>query len=245
MGDKPYREEAQTFNNAMNSIAYGETVKAAVRDYKREVLDKQAQEGAAAHQQVAMEDFMDDEELHKLHADRIERMKAERERRANMRQKGHGTYGEISEGEFLEIVTKTDLVVVHFMHREFERCKIMDKHLQILAHKYFNTRFVKVSAPDTPFFTVKLNVQTLPCIIGFINGVAVGRVTGFEGLGERDDFKTDALEDLLLAMGVVEYAGPDKDDEDDRLDGPGKSVRKGFNSSAFNKTASDEDSDFE
>ncbi|GLC39228.1 hypothetical protein PLESTB_000394100 [Pleodorina starrii] len=241
MSDKPFAAEAAQFGQAMNAINYGEVVKAAVRDYKKEVLDKQGQEVKASHQLVAMDDLMEDEELQKLHEERIARLKAEREKRNQQAQKGHGTYSEITEGDFLEIVTQTDLVVCHFFHREFERCKIMDKHLQTLAHKYFNTRFIKLSAPDSPFFTVKLNIKMLPCIIGFKQGVAVGRVTGFEGLGGRDDFPTELLEDQLLLMGIIELPERDRDDED-RMDGPGKSVRKSVH---YSKTASDEDSDFD
>lgn len=58
-----------------------------------------------------------------------------------------GAYEEISEGDFLEAVTKTERVVCHFFHREFERCRIMDKHLGELARKHFGTRFIKLSAP--------------------------------------------------------------------------------------------------
>ena len=54
---------------------------------------------------------------------------------------------EVAEGDFLKVVTETQRVVVHFFHREFTRCKIMDKHLATLIHKFFGTRFVKVSAP--------------------------------------------------------------------------------------------------
>ena len=50
-------------------------------------------------------------------------------------------------GDFLEAVTKTDRLVCHFFHRDFERCKLLDKHLAILARKYFDTRFIKISAP--------------------------------------------------------------------------------------------------
>ncbi len=242
MGDKPFAGEAAQFGQAMNSIADGGVVKAAVRDYKKEMLSEEAAKAskAGAHQVVAMNDLMEDEELQALHEERIARLKAEREKRQQLSQKGHGTYTEISEGEFLEIVTQTDLVVCHFFHREFERCKIMDKHLSTLAYKHFNSRFIKLSAPDCPFFTVKLNIKTLPCIIGFKNGVAVGRVTGFEGLG-ADDFPTDVLEDRLISMEVVEPKLVDREDED-RLDGPGKSVRKSVH---YHKTASDEDSDFD
>ena len=54
---------------------------------------------------------------------------------------------EIAEGDFLKVVTETQRVVVHFFHREFTRCKIMDKHLAAMTRKFFGTRFVKVSAP--------------------------------------------------------------------------------------------------
>lgn len=34
-----------------------------------------------------------------------------------------GQYEEVAEGDFLEVVTKTGLVVCHFFHRDFERCR--------------------------------------------------------------------------------------------------------------------------
>ncbi len=53
----------------------------------------------------------------------------------------------MEEGDFLEIVTQTQRVVCHFYHQDFERCKVLDKHLQVLARKHFDTRFIKLSAP--------------------------------------------------------------------------------------------------
>jgi hypothetical protein len=91
--------------------------------------------------------LLDDTELEKLHEERIARLKAEHERRAHMARQGHGELQEISEGEFLEVVTRTDAVVCHFFHRDFERCKLMDRHLALLAKRHFATRFIKLSAP--------------------------------------------------------------------------------------------------
>ena len=45
---------------------------------------------------------------------------------------------------------------------------------------------------DAPFFTVKLNVKVLPCVIMFSTGVAVDRVAGFDDFGAKDDFSTEA-----------------------------------------------------
>ena len=64
-----------------------------------------------------------------------------------------GEYEEIEEGAFLEVVTGTPCVVAHFFHRDFDRCRIMDKHLSLLCKKFFDTRFIKharrVAAPGS------------------------------------------------------------------------------------------------
>ena len=96
---------------------------------------------------------------------------------------------------------------------------------------------------DTPFFTVKLNIKMLPCIVCFVNGVSVHRIVGFDGLGGLDDFKTDALEGQLLECGVVKPVVESAAELDSRIDGPQGKVRKGF--ASVQRTESDEDSDFE
>ena len=47
----------------------------------------------------------------------------------------------------------------------------------------------------------------------------------------------------LLESGVITPQRIDPDERDDRGDGPGKSIRRGFNN--YKKTASDDDSDFD
>jgi hypothetical protein len=49
--------------------------------------------------------------------DRLAAMKQEAEKRLELERQGHGSYSEISEADFLETVTKTENVVVHFYHR--------------------------------------------------------------------------------------------------------------------------------
>ena len=120
-----------------------------------------------------------------------------------MERLGHGSYSSIAEEDFLSAVTSSHTCVVHFSLDEFERCKILDKHLQSLSQKYFQTRFMKANAPDLPFFTEKLNVKVLPCLILFKNGVAFDRIVGFEDFGNKDDYKTMALEKRLLEAALL------------------------------------------
>ena len=79
---------------------------------------------------------------------------------------GHGEYREITEEEFLKEVCASQWVVVHFYHREFFRCKIVDKHLKIIAQKHLSCKWLTMDAEKAPFFVSKLQVRVraLHCI---------------------------------------------------------------------------------
>ena len=54
-----------------------------------------------------------------------------------------------------------------------------------------------------PFFVKKLQVQVLPTIVCFVDGIAVDRVVGFADLGNKDDFPQIALTRRLIKGGVL------------------------------------------
>eukprot|EP00928_Gymnodinium_smaydae_P054125 TRINITY_DN37950_c0_g1_i1.p1 TRINITY_DN37950_c0_g1~~TRINITY_DN37950_c0_g1_i1.p1 ORF type:complete len:275 (+),score=80.88 TRINITY_DN37950_c0_g1_i1:98-922(+) len=147
----------------------------------------------------------DDDDLEALRARRREQMKKAQEKRMKYQQLGHGSYDEITEEEFLKTVTSSERAVVHFYHRSFEKCKIMDMHLSKCARKFFGTRFVKLDAEKAPFFVEKLKIKTLPCAVVFNDGVATGRQVGFEGLG-GDEFQT-----VQLVWRIKEWKGLEED----------------------------------
>jgi len=169
----------------------------------------------------------------------------EAEKRAQMAMKGHGEYQEVSETEFLPAVTGSSHCVCHFYHNEFERCRIVDKHLAVVARKFFRTRFIKVHAPDAPFFVAKLSVKVLPCLVFFCDGKAYDRIVGFDEFGTRDDFDTTLLEQRMLTAGVVmpPEKSEDSEDEQDELQASRNRVlRRG--GVGITKQEGDEDSDF-
>lgn len=132
----------------------------------------------------------DDEIMMSLREQRMAMMKAKKKEEMENQLKGHGTYTEIVEEQFLPTVTKTKYCVVHFYHKDFERCKIVDHHLSMIVKQHTEALFVKIDAEKCPFFITKLQVQMLPTIISFIDGVAVDRIIGFEELGGIDEFPT-------------------------------------------------------
>ncbi|XP_031497028.1 thioredoxin domain-containing protein PLP3B-like [Nymphaea colorata] len=212
--------DSDSVRSTLSGLALGNVMAAAARDYQKELLAQgKAQAAAPVDQEVDLDELMDDPELEKLHSDRIAALKSEIEKRQVLQRLGHGEYREISEGDFLAEVTKTEKVICHFYHREFYRCKIVDKHLKNLAPRHIDTKFIKLDAENAPFFVAKLAVRTLPCIIMFRNGIATERIIGFQDLGGKDDFTTATLERLLIKKGIIEKKENDEGEEKEHRGG--------------------------
>ncbi|KAJ8102582.1 thioredoxin-like protein [Lipomyces tetrasporus] len=118
---------------------------------------------------------------------------------------GHGILKEVAtEKEVLEITTTTKYTVVHFFLPGFKRCEIMDSRLKALTAKHMETRFISVNVETATFLVVRLGIQVLPCVMCFIDGKEVGRLVGFESLGNSDQFTSEMLEFQLQKSGVIQ-----------------------------------------
>ena len=151
-----------------------------------------------------VDDFGEDPELAAIKAKRMAELQKAFEDAQEKKAAGHGEYLDITQDEFLRQVTKSPYVICSFYHREFVRCKIMDKHLGVLAAKHFETKFVRIDAEKTPFFIQKLNIKVLPCVVCFIDGIAVDRLVGFEDFGGKDDFSTKRFAYRLWQAGMID-----------------------------------------
>ncbi|KAJ3012202.1 UNVERIFIED_CONTAM: hypothetical protein HDU68_001332 [Siphonaria sp. JEL0065] len=177
----------------------------------------------------------DDHLLSELRERRMDELRAEMMRAQEMASTHHGSYENIlSEKEVLNITTTVDKVVVHFYHKEFRRCQIMDRHLGTMARKYPKTRFIKIDVEVCPFLVDRLQVKVLPCVIPFLNGVSNERLIGFEELGESDSFQTSLLERRLAEAKVVEL------DARETGSGPRKTIF-GFSDPSKDEDAYDSD----
>jgi thiol-disulfide isomerase/thioredoxin len=176
--------------------------------------------------------FKDDPELEMIRQRRLGQLRDQQAQEALNRSLGHGQLRTISQDEFLTECTGQSLYVgVHFFHKDFERCKIMDHHLQIIAAKYIQCKFLRIDAEKTPFFVDKLKVRTLPTLFVFQEGKVVERMTGFEGLAlskdEPDKWDTPTLEKWLHGTGAITYA-PTEDEKASEIE---KLQAKKYNSS--------------
>ncbi|KAL6222359.1 hypothetical protein ACLB2K_005751 [Fragaria x ananassa] len=215
--------------STLQNLAFGNVMAAAARNYQKELIaGEKAPATSSADQEVDLDELMDDPELEKLHADRIAALKRGAEKREALKRQGHGEYREITEGDFFGEVTGSEKTICHFYHREFYRCKIMDKHLKTLALKHPDTKFIRLDAENAPFFVTKRGVKTLPCVIIFRKGVAVDRLIGFIDMGGKDDFSTRALEVVLIKKGIISEI-KEEDEDDDYLEGGRRTVRSSLN----------------
>ncbi|RIB22522.1 thioredoxin-like protein [Gigaspora rosea] len=172
----------------------------------QETLDKATDLRDEDDEEKLFEELENDDDfmIANLREQRMEQLKQEMTKLQEMRQNEHGSYTEITdEKEILKITTTTKQCVVHFFHKEFRRCQIMDKHLTTIATRQFKTRFVKINVENAPFLVEKLSIQVLPCVISFIDGISVDRIIGFDDLGNTDSFTTAVLELRLSQSGVI------------------------------------------
>lgn len=147
-----------------------------------------------------------DPSLAHLRESRIQALSADLARAKQQRNEGYGTYPQITdEKKLMETTTSTKYCVAHFYKPDFNRCRIMDGHLEALAPVHLQTKFLRMDVEHAPFLVAKLGIKVLPCVIAFVDGVSVDRVVGFEGLGYSEDtFKTEDLERRLVDCGVIE-----------------------------------------
>ena len=199
-------------NPLLNQLAFDIVKDKVIEDktkmYMEEQEKKQKEEIEKQKNEVDDLDEIDSEEERIMQQEMEKMRKTAESKREDMAKRvkteKYGNYTEIIETEFLDTMLKNDKVVCHFYHKDFERCKIIDKHLQIIAQQHRETLFVKINAEKTPFFTAKLNVRVLPTIILFVKGKSIHRFIGFQDFGMNDDFPTINLARQLVIFKMIE-----------------------------------------
>lgn len=161
----------------------------------------------------------DDSELDAFREQRLQQLHAEYNKAQQLKASEHGRYSEVKEEKALmNITTSTKLCVVHFFKPDFNRCGIMDTHLESLAVSHYEARILKINVDNCPFLVTRLGIQVLPCVIAFVDGIGVDRIIGFEGLGKTpESFTTRDLEARLIRANVLARNKVTKEDERQRI----------------------------
>ncbi|KAF6040945.1 TXNDC9 [Bugula neritina] len=178
-----------------------------------QVLEQQLMAAASmVEQQLDSEidrlDKMDKDELELLREKRIAAMKRAEDQKNTWRANGHGKYFEVpGEKEFFDECKKSKNVVCHFYREATMRCKIVDKHLEILAPQHLECKFMKIDAEKSKFLTDRLKVRVLPTLVLLRDNKTVDFIVGFDDLGGVDDFSTEMMEWRIARADIINYSG--------------------------------------
>ncbi|MED6278431.1 Thioredoxin domain-containing protein 9 [Characodon lateralis] len=178
-----------------------------------EIINKVMEQTAKAVEeqvdaQLSKLNEMDDDDLERLKERRLEALKKAQKQKQEWLAKGHGEYREISsERDFFGEVKESKNVVCHFYRNSTFRCKVLDKHLAILAKKHVETKFIKLNAEKAPFLSERLRIKVIPTLALLLDGKTKDYVVGFTDLGNTDEFSTEMLEWRLGCADVINYSG--------------------------------------
>lgn len=143
------------------------------------------------------------------------------------------------EKEFFEVSKKSENIVCHFFRDGTERCKIVDKHLKILAPKHLEARFCKVNAEKCPFLTQRLRIKVIPSIALIKDSKTKDYIVGFTDLGNCDDFSTEMMEWRIAQSEAIEYNGDLFTPPDNRKRQTFENKNKTIKSRAYDSDSSD------
>lgn len=153
-------------------------------------------------------DKMDEDDFEVLRQKRMEALKKSQQQKQEWIANGHGKYTEIAdEKEFFDACKKSKKVVCHFYRDSTFRCKIVDKHMELLAPKHLETRFIKINAEKCKFLVDRLRIVVMPTICIAIDGKTQDYIVGFDDLGATDEFPTEMLEWRLGYGKAINYQG--------------------------------------
>lgn len=127
------------------------------------------------------------------------------------------------------------------------RCQIVDKHLERLAPKHLECRFLKVDAEKALFLSERMEIIVLPTVCewypraisagtlsdpracaGLIEkNQCIHKIIGFGEMGDTDDHSTDDFAKVLSTHGMIHYV-ENEEYKDPERDPSADEIRKGY-----------------
>lgn len=139
-----------------------------------------------------------EEDFARIRKQRIEEMKLKALEKETWRRNDHGVLTTISDQkEFFEAVKKSKRVVCLFFRDSNKWCEVLSNHMQLLAEKHMEAKFLKVNAENSQFLVERLNVWMLPTIVCCKDGKVHRQFNGLDEIDPTGKFETASLEFVL------------------------------------------------
>jgi len=148
-----YRQQQQREQELAEQQQREEQQRDAWRDkvHQNEENGQEADDGSDDEFNGLLDDE-DDPILDAIRQKRLLELKSAQAKRAEHLALGHGELRTITQDELLpECTGSSEWVAIHFFHKEFERCQIMDHHLKQVAPHHLSCKFLRIDAENAPF----------------------------------------------------------------------------------------------
>ena len=162
---------------------------------------------AALDDEINKVDNLDEDDLSRIKAKRIEEMKKKAEQQASNKFNGHGSLAKINDQqEFFGACKKSDKVVCIFTRNSNKYGKAMLEHAELLAQRHLEARFIWVDAENAPFLTERLNIYMLPTIVCIKDNKVHKQHNGLNEIDGSGKYSSGMLEYLLFCDEMLDEA---------------------------------------
>ena len=139
-----------------------------------------------------------EEDFARIRRKRLEEMKALALEKETWRRNDHGILTTVSDQkEFFDVCKKSKNVVVLFYRSANKWCDVLSSHMQVLAEKHMEAKFIKVDAENSPFLVERLNIWMMPTIVCCKEGKVHRQFNGLDEIDPTGKFETASLEFVL------------------------------------------------
>jgi len=148
--------------------------------------------------------LLNDPNLDIVHQNAYREMAADmkREREMERRREQFKLEG-MEERQALECGVNNEYVVLTFEHPKMIKTTHLSWHLNEMAPRYPDTKFIAVDATKCSFLVEKFKIKTLPSVIIMIRGKLQDKIIGFEEFGGNEAVTTNGVIRRLREAGVV------------------------------------------
>ena len=100
---------------------------------------------------------------------------------------------EITAAEFENVIKNNQIVVVDFFAPWCGPCRMMHPIIEEVSEEYANIQFVKIDIDDAIEVANQQNIQVVPTIIAYKNGVEFSRIRGYNSKRDFELFVQSLL----------------------------------------------------
>jgi len=162
---------------------------------------------AALDDEINKVENLDESDLARIKAKRIEEMKRKAEVQQQNVSNGHGKLMKISDQqEFFGAAKQSERMIVIFTRNSNKYGKAMLEHAELLAGKHLEARFLWVDAENAPFLTDRLNIYMLPTIVCIKDNKVHKQHNGLNEIDGSGKYSSGMLEYLLFCDEMLDEA---------------------------------------